>query len=40
LDEETYLIKAYESLKDTDSKTMSIDELDKKLGEIITRYES
>ncbi len=40
MDEETYLTKAYESLTDTDSKTMSIEELDKKLGEIIGRYES
>ena len=40
LDEETYLTKAYESLTDIDSKTMSIEELDKKLGEIISRYES
>ena len=40
LDEETYLTKAYESLADADSKTMSIEELDKKLGEIISRYES
>ncbi|MBA3026697.1 MAG: type II toxin-antitoxin system prevent-host-death family antitoxin [Sulfurimonas sp.] len=40
LDEETYLTKAYESLTDTDSKTMSIEELDKKLGEIIGRHES
>ena len=40
LDEETYLTKAYESLTDTDSKTMSIEELDKKLDETISRYES
>lgn len=40
LDEQTYLTKAYESLTDTDSKTMSIEELDKKLGQIISRYES
>lgn len=40
LDEETYLTKAYESLADTDSKTMSIEELDKKLDETISRYES
>lgn len=40
LDEKTYLTKAYESLTDTDSKTMSIEELDKKLGEIIGRHES
>ena len=40
LDEETYLTKAYESLTDTDSKTMSIEELDKKLDEIIGRHES
>ncbi len=40
LDEETYLTKAYESLTDKDSKTMSIEELDKKLGKIISRYES
>jgi PHD/YefM family antitoxin component YafN of YafNO toxin-antitoxin module len=40
LDKETYLTKAYESLTDTDSKTMSIEELDKKLVQIITRYES
>ena len=40
MDEETYLTKAYESLTDTDSKTMSIEELDKKLGEIIGRHES
>jgi PHD/YefM family antitoxin component YafN of YafNO toxin-antitoxin module len=40
LDEETYLTKAYESLTDTNSKTMSIEELDKKLGEIIGRNES
>ncbi len=40
LDEETYLTKAYESLTDTDSKIMSIEELDKKLGEIIGRHES
>ena len=38
--EETYLAKAYESLTDTDSKTISVEELDKKLGEIISRYES
>jgi len=40
LDEETYLTKAYESLTDTDSKTMSIEELDKKLDDTISRYES
>ena len=40
LDEETYLTKAYESLTDIDSKTMSIEELDKKLDETISRYES
>ena len=42
LNEETYLTKAYESLTDTDtdSKTISIEELDKQLGEIISRYES
>jgi PHD/YefM family antitoxin component YafN of YafNO toxin-antitoxin module len=40
LDEETYLTKAYESLTDTDSKIISIEELDKKLGEIISRYDS
>ena len=40
LDEKTYLTKAYESLTDTDSKIMSIEELDKKLGEIIGRHES
>jgi len=40
LDEETYLTKAYESLKDTNSKTMSIEELDKKLDDTISRYES
>jgi PHD/YefM family antitoxin component YafN of YafNO toxin-antitoxin module len=40
LDEETYLTKAYESLTDSYSKTMSIEELDKKLGEIIGRHES
>ena len=40
LDEETYLTKAYESLTDTDSKRMSIEELDKKLDETISRYES
>ena len=40
LDEETYLTKAYESLRDTNSKTMSIEELDKRLGETISRHES
>jgi PHD/YefM family antitoxin component YafN of YafNO toxin-antitoxin module len=40
LDDETYLTKAYDSLTDTDSKTISIDELDKQLGEIIGRYDS
>jgi len=40
LDEETYLAKAYESLTDTNSKTMSIEELDKKLDDTISRYES
>ena len=40
LDEETYLTKAYESLTDSYSKTMSIEELDKKLDETISRYES
>lgn len=40
LDEETYLTKAYESLTDSSSKTMSIEELDKKLDETIGRYES
>ena len=40
LDEETYLKKAHESLTDTDSKIISIEELDKKLGEIIGRHES
>ena len=40
LDEETYLTKAYESLTDSSSKTISIEELDKKLGEIIGRHES
>jgi PHD/YefM family antitoxin component YafN of YafNO toxin-antitoxin module len=40
LDEETYLTKAYESLNDTNSKTMSIEELDKKLDDTISRYES
>lgn len=40
LDDETYLTKAYESLTDKDSKTISIEELDKKLGETISRYES
>lgn len=40
LNEETYLTKAYESLTDIDSKTISIEELDKQLGEIISRYES
>ncbi|WP_428737487.1 type II toxin-antitoxin system prevent-host-death family antitoxin [Sulfurimonas sp.] len=40
LDEETYLAKAYASLTDTDSKAMSIEELDKKLDEIISRNES
>ena len=38
LDEERYLTKAYESL--TDTNTMSMEELDKKLGETISRYES
>ncbi len=40
LDEETYLAKAYESLTDSYSKTISIEELDKKLGDIIGRHES
>ncbi len=40
LNEETYLAKAYESLTDTDSKTISVEELDKQLGKIINRYES
>ena len=40
LNEETYLTKAYESLTDIDSKTISIEELDKQLGKIINRYES
>ena len=40
LNEETYLTKAYESLTDIDSKTISIEELDNQLGEIISRYES
>lgn len=39
LDEETYLAKAYESLTDTTSKTISIEELDKNLDQIISRYE-
>ena len=40
LNEEAYLAKAYESLSDTDFKAISIEDLDKKLGEIISRYES
>nr|WP_321265898.1 type II toxin-antitoxin system prevent-host-death family antitoxin [uncultured Sulfurimonas sp.] len=40
LDEETYLTKAYESLTDTDSKAISIEELDKNLDQIISRYEA
>jgi len=40
LDEATYLTKAYKSLTDTDSKAISIDELDNKLDETISRYES
>ena len=40
LDEETYLTKAYESLTDSYSKTISIEELDKKIGQIISRYDS
>lgn len=40
LDEETYLAKAYDSLTDTDSKAISIEELDKNLDQIISRYES
>ena len=31
LNEETYLTKAYESLTDTDSKTILVEELDKQL---------
>lgn len=40
LDEATYLTKAYESLTDTNSKVISIEELDKNLDQIISRYES
>ena len=40
LNEETYLTKAYESLTDTDSKTILVEELDKQLGKIISRYDS
>lgn len=39
LDEKTYLSKAYESLNDTDSESMSIEELNKKLDDTINRYE-
>jgi PHD/YefM family antitoxin component YafN of YafNO toxin-antitoxin module len=40
LDEATYLTKAYESLTDTNSKAISIEELDKNLDQIISRYEA
>jgi PHD/YefM family antitoxin component YafN of YafNO toxin-antitoxin module len=40
LDEDTYLAKAYESLADTNAKTLSIEELNKQLGATIKRYES
>ena len=40
LDEATYLTKAYESLTDIDSKSITIEEFDKKLDETISRYES
>lgn len=40
LDEVTYLAKTYESLRDTDSKAMSTQELDKKLDETISRNEA
>jgi len=38
--EATYLTKAYESLTDTNSKAISIEELDKNLNQTISRYES
>ena len=40
LDEATYLKKAYESLSATDSKAISIEELDKKLDKTISPYET
>jgi len=40
LDEETYLAKAYESLTDSNSKAISVEELEKNLDQIISRYDS
>ena len=40
LDETTYLAKAYASLADKDSKSITIEELYKKLDKTISRYES
>lgn len=40
LDEATYLAKAYESLTDSYSKAISVEELEKNLDQIISRYES
>ena len=39
LDEKSYLEKAYRSLDDTNTKSLSIEELDKKLEQTIKRYE-
>jgi len=39
LDEKSYLAKAYETLDDIDTKSLSIDELDEKLDQTIKRYE-
>ena len=40
LDEETYLAKAYESLTYSNSKAISVEELEKNLDQIISRYDS
>lgn len=39
LDEKSYLTKAYESLEDTDTKALSLQEMDEKLDQTIKRYE-
>lgn len=39
LDEESYLLSAFESLADAESKSLSLEELDAKLDQTIKRYE-
>ncbi len=39
LDEASYLLSAFESLADAESKSLSLEELDAKLDQTIKRYE-